>query len=91
MSEEERLCYTIFHKHAQEIVGRYHRRGELLRNYAHIFALMMRLRQLCCHREIIKDVDWENVLKDREDLSRQLGEHFDNADPAHLQKDRNVP
>merc|ERR1711892_870766 len=54
LSEEERLCYAIFHKHAQEIVSRYLKKGQLLRNYVHVLVLMMRLRQMCCHREIIK-------------------------------------
>ena len=36
------------------------RRGTLMRNYAHIFAIMMRLRQLCCHRELLP-VDWTSV------------------------------
>jgi len=77
MTEEERMCYAIYHKRAQEIVGRYHKKGQLLRNYAHVFALMMRLRQLCCHREVIKDVDWGEVLKDKEGLARQLEDYLD--------------
>ena len=72
LSEEERLCYGIFHKQAADIVGRYHRRGQLMKNYAHIFAMMMRLRQLCCHRELIKEVNWGSVMKDKEGLKRQL-------------------
>ena len=72
LSEEERLCYGIFHKQAADIVGRYDRRGQLMKNYAHIFAMMMRLRQLCCHRELIKEVNWGSVMKDKEGLKRQL-------------------
>ena len=94
LTEEERLCYGIFHKQAADIVGRYHRRGQLMKNYAHIFvslqrnysywranfffqccdddfqAMMMRLRQLCCHRELIKEVNWAEVMKDKEGLKR---------------------
>jgi len=80
LTEDERLCYAIFQKYAQEIVGRYHKRGQLLRNYAHIFALMMRMRQLCCHREIIQDVDWDKVLEDKDGLAIQLQEFLDNDD-----------
>jgi len=72
LSEEERLCYGIFHRQAADIVARYDRRGQLMTNYAHIFAMMMRLRQLCCHRELIKEVDWVEVMRDREGLARQL-------------------
>lgn len=31
-----------------------------MKNYAHVFAVMMRLRQLCCHRELLP-VQWHNV------------------------------
>jgi hypothetical protein len=30
----------------------------LLRNYGHVFAVMMRLRQLCCHKELLP-VKWK--------------------------------
>jgi SNF2 family DNA or RNA helicase len=50
LTEEERLCYAVFHKQVAEVVAKYARRGQLLRNYAHIFVMMMRLRQMCCHR-----------------------------------------
>ena len=53
MDEDERKTYDCFLQHYQRIVERYHRRGVLLKNYAHIFAMMIRLRQLCCHRQIM--------------------------------------
>ena len=34
--------------------------------------MMMRLRQLCCHRELIKEVNWSSVMKDKEGLKKQL-------------------
>ena len=43
---------------------RYRQQGALLSNYAHVFALITRLRQLCCHRELIKDVDWTEALRE---------------------------
>ena len=73
-TEEERLCYTILSKEATDIVERYHRRGELLRNYAIIFALMMRMRQLCCHRELIRTIDWTQIQRDRTVLERELAQ-----------------
>lgn len=43
----------------------------MLRNYGHIFAVMMRLRQLCCHRELLP-VNWGEVdMKDLEELAAQ--------------------
>ena len=34
--------------------------------------MMMRLRQPCCHRELIKEMDWTEALVKKEDLTRQL-------------------
>ena len=68
LGQEERSCYQVYHNKARQLITRFRRRGELLRNYAHVFALMTRLRQLCCHRSLVKDVDWEAVLRD-EDVS----------------------
>ena len=74
MNEEESVIYKLFQAQAQRIVKGYNIRGEreLLRNYAHIFALMIRLRQLCCHRELIKEMDWNHVLGDLDNLKKQL-------------------
>ena len=86
LSEEERLCFRICHKQAADIVGKYHRRRQLMENYEHIFAMMMQLRQLCCHRELIKKVNWSSVMRDKEGLKRQLegfpatGEAADNEE-----------
>ena len=72
-SEDEKLCYDILKAEATEIVMRYQARGQLLKNYAHIFALMMRLRQLCCHRELIKEIDWSKTIRDKSQLEQELG------------------
>ena len=50
LTEVERLCYGIFHSMARDMVAKFDRNNTLLRNFACVFALMMRLRQLCCHR-----------------------------------------
>ena len=47
----------------------------MLKYYAHIFALMMRMRQLCCHRELINipGWNWNEILKNKslkEDLAK---------------------
>ena len=68
-SQEERQVYDVFFAKFQRMIERYARRGTLLRNYAHVFAMMMRLRQLCCHRELYKDVNWEEV--DMDDIAQQ--------------------
>jgi SWI/SNF-related matrix-associated actin-dependent regulator of chromatin subfamily A3 len=80
MSEEEKLCYGIYSKGAREIVDRYQHAGNLMKNFAHIFAMMTRMRQLCCHREIIKEVDWEEALRDKAGLARKLKGFLNNED-----------
>ena len=70
----------------QQIVARYQRKGVLLRNYAHVFAMMMRLRQLCCHRDIIRDpdgrsqYDWEEIMRDKDQLASQLEQVLQHED-----------
>ena len=71
-TEDEAIIYRQTLKDAQAIVRRYLRRGELLKNYAHVFALMMRLRQICCHWELWKEVDWKKTFEDKENLAREL-------------------
>ena len=53
---------------------RYIKKGTALKNYAHIFAVMMRLRQLCCHRNLLP-IEWQDInLNDLEDLVNELAE-----------------
>ena len=45
--------YEAFQENAQRTIQRLLDRGgenNLLRHWGHIFAIMMRLRQMCCHR-----------------------------------------
>merc|ERR1712142_286307 len=72
LSEEERLCYDMYKSQAQEVVLKYFKKGSLLRNYAHIFALMTGLRQFCCHKELIKEIDWTEAINDQGGLMNQL-------------------
>ncbi len=59
-SDDERAVYEAYQSKGREIIERYMRRGTLMNNYAHVFAVMMRLRQLCCHRELLP-VQWGEV------------------------------
>lgn len=54
----ERLIHFLF---------RYIREGTLLHNYAHILAILLRLRQLCCHPFLVK------IAAER---AKQLGSEF---------------
>jgi len=67
-SEDEKLFYTAYLKKSTEIVTRYKSRGELMKNYGHVFALMTRLRQLCMHWDLIANVDWAMARRDRKEL-----------------------
>ena len=53
-------CCCIFSLQGREVILRYMRKGTLMNNYAHIFAIMMRLRQLCCHRELLP-INWAGI------------------------------
>ena len=59
-TSEERRIYDAYENNAKMIIEKYMKKGTLLRNYAHIFAIMMRLRQLCCHRELLP-LEWHNL------------------------------
>ena len=63
-TKEERQVYDVFFARFQEIIRKYARSNKLLSNYAHVFAMMMRLRQLSCHRELYTDINWEKDLDD---------------------------
>ena len=56
--------------------------GELRKNYANVFVLMIRLRQLCCHRDMFREVDWAQVIRDKEGLTKQLLECEDGTGPT---------
>ncbi|XP_066564988.1 helicase-like transcription factor isoform X2 [Amia ocellicauda] len=49
LSEEERLVYDTVKSEGKTVIGQYFREGTVLSNYAHILAILVRLRQLCCH------------------------------------------
>ncbi len=59
-TKEEKTVYDAYLSEGREQIAKFMRRGDLLRKYAHIFAVMVRLRQLCCHRELL-DVNWDEV------------------------------
>ena len=82
LDEVERLIYRAYESKAQNVVQRYHRAGKLLSNYARIFVMMMRLRQLCCHRELIQDTDWPSVLNDLDKLRDMVELGQEGGDPA---------
>ena len=74
LNQEERNCYNIYRAKAREIISRFKRRGELMKNYAHVFALMTRLRQICCHRELITGINWNEAMHENKELLEQISQ-----------------
>jgi len=78
LSRKERDLYDSMQKDGQLIIRRYLQDGVVLQKYAHCFAILLRLRQLCLHPSLCaKDCEWlqkaQNVLQglndsDDEDL-----------------------
>lgn len=55
LSEEERTLYDSMQKHGQLIITGYIQNGTVLAKYAHCFAILMRLRQLCLHPKLCEE------------------------------------
>ncbi|KAL5004275.1 hypothetical protein ScPMuIL_017731 [Solemya velum] len=49
LSEDERSIYQAMLSESKLQVSKYFKLGTLLNNYGHVLAILMRLRQLCCH------------------------------------------
>ena len=76
LSEDERICYGFFQDEARGIVAKLDFYNELLRNYASVLTMMMHLRQLCCHRELVAGFDFEDLLKDKAKFQKLLAQHL---------------
>uniref|UniRef100_A0A8C1SN10 Helicase-like transcription factor n=1 Tax=Cyprinus carpio TaxID=7962 RepID=A0A8C1SN10_CYPCA len=53
LSEEEREEYEQVRKEGRKIVGRYFEEGTIMTNYADVLAILVRLRQYCCHPGLV--------------------------------------
>ncbi|XP_036410611.1 helicase-like transcription factor isoform X2 [Megalops cyprinoides] len=54
LSEEERREYEAVKREGRDIIGRYFREGTVLTNYADVLAILVRLRQFCCHPHLLR-------------------------------------
>lgn len=52
LSPEERAEYTLANNEGQNTIRRYVAEGSILKNYADVLVILMRLRQLCCHLDL---------------------------------------
>ncbi|KAG7457137.1 hypothetical protein MATL_G00243360 [Megalops atlanticus] len=54
LSEEERREYEAVKREGRDIIGRYFAEGTVLTNYADVLAILVRLRQFCCHPQLLR-------------------------------------
>ena len=52
-SPDEREVYDSFEKGAKMKINKFIRERTLLKNHAHVLVMILRLRQLCCHPQLI--------------------------------------
>ncbi|MEE6500961.1 hypothetical protein FKM82_004011 [Ascaphus truei] len=53
LSEEERLIYESVKNEGKAVISRYFNEGTVLTHYADVLAVLVRLRQLCCHPHLV--------------------------------------
>uniref|UniRef100_A0A3P8T179 Helicase like transcription factor n=1 Tax=Amphiprion percula TaxID=161767 RepID=A0A3P8T179_AMPPE len=56
LSQSEREEYERARKEGKNIIKRYVAEGTVLRNYADVLAILMRLRQHCCHPDLLAKI-----------------------------------
>uniref|UniRef100_A0A8C5L7G6 Helicase-like transcription factor n=1 Tax=Jaculus jaculus TaxID=51337 RepID=A0A8C5L7G6_JACJA len=53
LSEEERKLYQSVKREGKAAIGRYFTEGTVLAHYADVLGLLLRLRQICCHTQLL--------------------------------------
>ncbi|KAK0069593.1 helicase-like transcription factor [Biomphalaria pfeifferi] len=53
LNAEERKIYDAMQINGQDLIGSYYRKGILLNNYGTVLTILLRLRQLCCHPQLV--------------------------------------
>ncbi|XP_043926554.1 helicase-like transcription factor [Protopterus annectens] len=57
LSSEERRIYDAVKNDGRNVIGRYVNEGSVLTHYADVLAVLVRLRQLCCHSRLFRSSD----------------------------------
>ena len=74
--EEQQDFYNALEQRTQLRFNRYLENNTIGKNYSNILVLLLRLRQACCHPQLIKDhgipIDGEAPQEEMEDLARKL-------------------
>ncbi|GAA5891117.1 hypothetical protein JCM6882_006429 [Rhodosporidiobolus microsporus] len=68
-SEEEREVYTMIETRAQQKFNKFLKAGTVLKNYAHVLVLLLRLRQVCFHPALVMDA--EQTLANKENAKEK--------------------
>ncbi|CAL1531404.1 unnamed protein product, partial [Lymnaea stagnalis] len=74
LSEDERKVYDAMQTKGQTLIGRYFQNETLLHNYGQVLAILMRLRQLCCHPQLVAKAlakVKENDPEDKNDTTKK--------------------
>ncbi|XP_030072905.1 helicase-like transcription factor [Microcaecilia unicolor] len=74
LSEDERQIYESVKNESRAVIGRYFNEGTVLTHYADVLALLVRLRQLCCHPHLAKNASFSGLPGDStsEELREKL-------------------
>ncbi|XP_034051464.1 helicase-like transcription factor isoform X2 [Thalassophryne amazonica] len=56
LTQQEREEYELARNEGRNTIGRYVSEGTVLRNYADVLAILMRLRQHCCHPNLLAKI-----------------------------------
>uniref|UniRef100_A0A665VNF0 Helicase-like transcription factor n=1 Tax=Echeneis naucrates TaxID=173247 RepID=A0A665VNF0_ECHNA len=74
LSQQEREEYELARNEGRNTISRYVAEGTVLRNYADVLAILMRLRQYCCHPDLLAKAPSD------------LGKAYAAATPAELRE-----
>ncbi|XP_029470884.1 LOW QUALITY PROTEIN: helicase-like transcription factor [Rhinatrema bivittatum] len=58
LSEDERQVYESLKHEGRAVISRYFNEGTVLMHYADVLALLVRLRQLCCHLHLVTNTSF---------------------------------
>ncbi|GAA5925394.1 hypothetical protein JCM10213_008780 [Rhodosporidiobolus nylandii] len=84
-SEEEREIYTMIETKAQNKFNKFLKQGTVMKNYANVLVMILRLRQVCFHPSLVADaeqtaaqaeLDKEALLGEVERAEKQVGRDF---------------
>ncbi|GAA5826974.1 hypothetical protein JCM11251_002186 [Rhodosporidiobolus azoricus] len=76
-SPEEREVYTMIETRAQVQFNKFLRAGTVLKNYAHVLLLLLRLRQVCLHPALVMEA--EQTLQNKEDAKKAIKNEVNRA------------